>query len=144
MRRLGRARPLRQCKALARIAGSETAGLFLPFLQDEIECARKGVRALLAQLREEQEQRNFRARVGKVELTPAAAAAKLIGQAMPSEAKSQLLLAIRSLALRNTPESLPYLIDWTKDKDTDIQAAAKQAIADRHQKGATMETPKKK
>jgi HEAT repeat protein len=118
--------------------------LLLPLLQDESVNVRKGVRALLAQMREEQEQRNFWARVGDVELTPATAAAKLIGQAMPSEDKQQRLLAIRSLALLNAPESLPYLIDWTKDQDTDIQAVAKKAIADIHQRGATMEPAKKK
>jgi HEAT repeat protein len=63
---------------------------------------------------------------------------------MPSEDKQQRLLAIRSLALLNAPESLPYLIDWTKDQDTDIQAVAKKAIADIHQRGATMEPAKKK
>jgi HEAT repeat protein len=135
---------LEACKALTRIAGPETVGLLLPLLQDESEYVRKGVRALLAQMREEQEQRNFWARVGDVELTPATAAAKLIGQAMPSEDKQQRLLAIRSLALLNAPESLPYLIDWTKDQDTDIQAVAKKAIADIHQRGATMEPAKKK
>jgi HEAT repeat protein len=135
---------LEACKALTRSAGPETVGLLLPLLQDESVNVRKGVRALLAQMREEQEQRNFWARVGDVELTPATAAAKLIGQAMPSEDKQQRLLAIRSLALLNAPESLPYLIDWTKDQDTDIQAVAKKAIADIHQRGATMEPAKKK
>lgn len=130
--------------ALSRIVGTDAVPLLLPLLQDESDHVVKGVRTLLAQMREEQEQRNFWARVGGIELTPASAAAKLIHQAMPAEAKEQRLLAIRSLALLNTPESLPYLIDWTKDEDTDIQAAAKQAIADIHQKGAAIEAPKKK
>jgi hypothetical protein len=131
-------------KTLARIVGPDAVASLLPLLQDESEEVRKAVRELLTQMREEQEQRTFWARVGDVELTPQSAAAKLIGQAMPDQDKAQRLLAIQSLALLNTPESLPYLIDWSKDKDADVQAAAKQAIAAIHQKGAATPTPDKK
>ena len=132
------------CEALARIAGPDAVALLLPMLQDETDFVRKGVRGLLAQMREEQEQRNFWARIGDVELTTATAAAKLIKQAMPGEDQQQRLLAIRSLALLGAAETLPYLIDWTKDKDAQVQAAAKQAVADIHQKGAATTPANKK
>ena len=131
-------------KTLARIVGTDSVASLLPLLQDENEKVRNAVRELLTQMREEQEQRTFWARVGDVELTPQSAAAKLIGQAMPDQDKAQRLLAIQSLVLLNTPESLPYLIDWSKDKDADVQAAAKHAIAAIHQKGAATPTPDKK
>lgn len=132
------------CNALARIAGPDVVALLLPLLQDENDSVRKGVRELLAQMREEQEHRNFWAQIGDVELTPATAAAKLIKQAMAGEDTQQRLLAIRSLALLGTPESLPYLIDWTKDEDAQVQAAAKQAVTDIHQKGGATSASKKK
>jgi len=66
------------------------------------------------------------------------------GHATTVAADGDEALAIRSLALLNTPESLPYLIDWTKDQNAEIQAAARQAIAMIHQKGQTTEVPDKK
>lgn len=131
------------CTALVHMFGADAVPSILPLLQDGSSLVANHVRTQLTKLRELEEQRDFWDNKTGRTINTMSSAAKLISQAMPTEDKQQRVLAIRSLALLNAPEALPYLIDWTKDNDKDVQAAAKKAIAAMHQKGAT-DTPKPK
>nr|MBP8301287.1 HEAT repeat domain-containing protein [Planctomycetota bacterium] len=71
-----------------------------------------------------------------IDTSPANATAKLLAQAKPGEPKDQRLLALRSLAVLGSPESLPYLIDWTKDPDAEVAAAALEAVTTIHRTSA--------
>ncbi len=132
------------CQAMRRTYAADAVPSLLPLLQDPSDDVRKAARANLDQLREEHERRTFwvDAKSG-IDLSPASAAAKLLAQAKPGEAKDQRLLAIRSLAVLAAAESLPYLIEWTKDTDADVATAARTAIAQIHQKAGTPEPSKK-
>jgi len=44
------------------------------------------------------------------------------------------LLAIKSLGVLGVPEALPFLIEWSQEKDADIRAMAKAAITEIHLK----------
>ncbi|MFN6193477.1 MAG: HEAT repeat domain-containing protein [Planctomycetota bacterium] len=132
------------CQAMQRLYAADAVPGLLPLLQDPDDDVRKAARASLDQLREDHERRTFwaDARSG-IDLSPASAAAKLLAQAQAGETKDQRLLAIRSLAVLAAAESLPHLIDWTKDADADIATAARTAIAQIHQKAGLPEPAKK-
>lgn len=130
--------------AMQRLYGQDAVGTLLPLLQHSTEKVRTAARTGLDTLKQEHEQRTYwnTASTG-VDLRPASAAAKLLTQAKAGEPKDQRLLAIRSLAVLAAAESLPYLIDATKDQDPDIAAAARTAIAQIHAKSGTPEPAKK-
>ena len=132
------------CLCLQRVFGADAVPALLPLLQDPNGNVRKYAREGLDQLRQDAEQRAFwNTASSGVDLRPASAAAKLLTQAKAGEPKEQRLLAIRSLAVLAAAESLPYLIDATKDQDPDIAAAARAAIAQIHSKSGTTEPAKK-
>ena len=56
------------------------------------------------------------------------AAEALIQQADPKEKKVTRLLAIRSLGLLGKVETLPFLINYSKEEDPEIRAEALKAI----------------
>jgi hypothetical protein len=134
----------RACAAVVRLYGDDGVGLLLPLLQDPTEDVRKLARECLDTLKKDHEQRAYWNTAGTgVDLRPASAAAKLLTQAKAGQPKDQRLLAIRSLAVLAAAESLPYLIDATKDQDADIATAARTAIAQIHAKSGTPEPAKK-
>ncbi len=63
---------------------------------------------------------------------PASAAEKLLLQGKPGAAKSQRLLAIQSLGVLGVPEALPFLIEWSQEKDAEVAAAASKSIREIH------------
>ncbi|MEZ6036244.1 MAG: tetratricopeptide repeat protein [Planctomycetota bacterium] len=116
--------------AMARAFPTRAPATLLPMLQDNEESVRNAVREQLDLLREAQEQRQFWARVqGGVDLTPQATSQKLVQQAQPDQPSAQRVLAIRSLAAVGATEALPLLIEWSKDQDAAVKAAADAAIA---------------
>jgi len=121
------------CKTLARLLASDSVAPLLEALRDPSDKVRTAASEALQRIRFHQEQQSFwtSAKAG-IDTSPASAAAKLLAQARPGETKEQRLLAIRSLAVLAAPESLPYLIDWTKDTDPEIAAAAREAVAQIH------------
>jgi len=132
------------CNALVRGLGSRAAPYLLPRLRDDDQYVRKAVKKQLDELRAIRQQEDFWGDASKrIDTTPASAAARLIAQAMAEQPKQQRLLAIRSLALLGEPAALPYLIDWTNDKDQDVQKAARAAITEMHGAGKTAENGKK-
>lgn len=130
------------CQAMRRLYGADAVADLLPLVQDTNEQVRKAARESLDQLREEHERRTFWADAGSgIDVRPASAAAKLLAQAKAGEAKDQRLMALRSLGVLSAAEALPYLIDWTKDPDVEIAAAARAAIAQIHAKAGAAVPP---
>lgn len=68
------------------------------------------------------------------ELSTNGAAAALLKQANASNTIEVRLLAIRSLGALAAAETLPFLIEWTTDTNSEIQSAARAAIARIHSK----------
>ena len=125
------------CFALARIVGADAVPALLEALQDRDESVRKLAAEALERVRFQNEQQTYwrDARSG-IDTSPQSAAGKLLRQAQPLQPKEQRLLALRSLGVLGTAEALPYLIDWTKDTDAEVAAAARAAIAAIHGKAA--------
>jgi hypothetical protein len=119
---------------LARLLAMDAVAPLLEALRDPSANVRKAATEALERFRFQREQQAFwaNAKAG-IDTSPSSAAAKLLAQAKPGEAKDQRLLAIRSLAALGAPESLPYLIEWTKDADTEIATAARGAVAKIHE-----------
>ncbi|HEU4420471.1 MAG TPA: HEAT repeat domain-containing protein, partial [Planctomycetota bacterium] len=119
---------------LARLLAMDAVALLLEALRDPSTKVRDAAKEALERFRFQREQHAFwaNAKAG-IDTSPSSAAAKLLAQAKPGEAKDQRLLAIRSLAALGAPESLPYLIEWTKDADAEIAAAARAAVAKIHE-----------
>ena len=93
----------------------------------------KSATEALTRIRFIHEQQSYWERITKgLDASPASAAEKLLLQAKPGEPKDQRLLAIMSLGTLGAPEALPFLIDWVKDADADVQKAAKDAITQIH------------
>ena len=126
------------CQALANRLADDAVPVLLEALRDADAEVRGAATEALERIRFHQEQRAYwqRARAG-IDTSPANAAALLIAQAQPDQDQEQRLLAIRSLALLDTPEALPYLIGWTKDADAAVARAAREAIATIHARGRT-------
>ncbi|HZN40040.1 MAG TPA: HEAT repeat domain-containing protein [Planctomycetota bacterium] len=119
---------------LARVLAMDAVTPLLEALRDPSATVRKAATEALERFRFQQEQQAFwaNAKAG-IDTSPSSAAAKLLAQAKPGEAKDQRLLAIRSLGALGAPESLPYLIEWTKDADAEIAAASRAAVAKIHE-----------
>jgi len=125
------------CEALARLVATDSVPALLTALRDTTGAVRKAAADALERLRFHQEQQAFwqDAKAG-IDTSPQNAANKLLRQAQPQEPKDQRLLALRSLAVLGSPESLPYLIDWTKDPDAEVAAAALDAVTTIHRSSA--------
>jgi len=117
------------CGALARWLSKDAVAPLLDALRDPTPQVRTAATDALQQIRFHAEQQGFWSKDrNAVDTSPAATAAKLLAQAMPDQGKEQRLLAIRSLATLGAAEALPHLIDWSKDRDADVAAAARQAL----------------
>lgn len=126
------------CAALARFLDPGSVAPLLQALRDSDKDVRAAAADALERLRFYQEQQAHWAQVQSgIEVSKDNALAKLLVQAKPDQPHDQRLLAIRSLAVLDQPEALPYLIDWTKDPDAAIAEAARSAVAAIHQAGAT-------
>jgi HEAT repeat protein len=73
-----------------------------------------------------------RAFAGRAGLTTPSAAAALLEQAKPGVDAATRVLAIRSLGVLGAPETQPFLIEWTKDADAEVAAAAREAVGRIH------------
>ncbi|MEO6594095.1 MAG: HEAT repeat domain-containing protein, partial [Planctomycetota bacterium] len=125
------------CSTLARMQSVDSVQSLLKALRDPADKVRAAATEALQRIRFLQEQQAYwqNAKSG-IDVSAASATAKLLAQAKPGEAKDQRLLAIRSLAVLGTAEALPYLIDWTKDADTDVATTARAAVARIHETAA--------
>lgn len=125
------------CSALARFLDPDSVAPLLLALRDGDAKVRAAAADALERLRFYQEQQAHWAQVQSgIEVSKDNALAKLLAQAKPDQPRDQRLLAIRSLAVLDQPEALPYLIDWTKDQDAGIAEAARAAVAQIHQAAA--------
>ncbi len=125
------------CNLFGRMLSKDAVPPLLDALRDNAEPVRKAATEALERIRFFQEQQAYwqNAKAG-IDTSPANATAKLLAQAKPGEPKDQRLLALRSLAVLGSPESLPYLIDWTKDPDAEVAAAALEAVTTIHRTSA--------
>ncbi|MCC7399040.1 MAG: HEAT repeat domain-containing protein [Planctomycetes bacterium] len=125
-------------KALRSSLGNDAVPALLSLLRDETELVRKTAAELLDSLRQEREQHAYWANAKHgIDTSPAGAAARLLAQAQPDQAKAQRLLAIASLGVLGEPTSLPYLIDLTRDADVEIATAARQAVQALHNRSSS-------
>lgn len=130
-------RRIAACSALARWLSTDAVGPLLGALRDPSAEVRTAAKEALERIRFQQEQQSFWAGAKDgIDTSPAATASKLLAQARPGQAKEQRLLAIRSLEALGSNEALPHLIDWTKDGDAEVAAAARKALATIHQKAS--------
>ncbi|MCA8966445.1 MAG: HEAT repeat domain-containing protein [Planctomycetes bacterium] len=115
---------------LARLTTSESVPALLSAMWDENDAVAKAATEALERIRFHQEQQAYwkNARNG-IDVSEASAAAKLLLQAGPLQPRDQRLLAIGSLAALGVPTALPYLIEWSKDQDAQVAAAAKASVA---------------
>jgi len=117
------------CAYLARSVDPRAVPKLLEALKDRDTKVRKAAADALRAIRFYHEQRAHwdRAFAGP-QVTANDAAEALVKQADPKQPKEVRLLAIRSLGLLGKVETLPFLINYTQEKDADIAAAAKAAI----------------
>jgi HEAT repeat protein len=125
------------CNLFGRLLSNDAVPPLLDALRNNDESVCKAATDALERIRFFQEQQAYwqNAKAG-IDTSPANATAKLLAQARPGEPKDQRLLALRSLGVLGSPESLPYLIDWTKDQDAEIAAAALDAVTTIHRTSA--------
>ncbi len=114
---------------LARLTAAEAVPTLLQAMWDESPNVAKAATDALERIRFHQEQQVYwkNARAG-IDVSTTSATAKLLMQAGPDQPKDQRLLAIGSLAALGAPTALPYLIEWSKDQDGEIAAAAKASL----------------
>ncbi|MCR9244256.1 MAG: HEAT repeat domain-containing protein [bacterium] len=105
----------------------------IALLRDEGPGVRTVAAESLTRIRFYHEQQAHWDRVLKgLDASPASAAEKLLLQSKPGHPKKQRLLAIKSLGVLGAPEALPFLIDWSAEKDAEVAAAATAAITRIH------------
>ena len=127
----------RVCNHLGRCADTRAVGPLLEALRDHEEGVRKAADEALRAIRFYHEQKAHWDRAFQGPTVNANNAAEaLLKQAEATEKKPTRLLAIRSLGLLGKVETLPFLIEFSKEKDVEIAAAAKQAIRSVHEKAA--------
>jgi HEAT repeat protein len=109
----------------------------LTMLKDSSSAVREHARGALQSIRFYHDEKAHWDRVfaGKAGLTAASAAEALLDQARPGNDPETRVLAIRSLGVLAAPETLPFLITWTKDGDPGVAEAARAAIATIHTRG---------
>lgn len=118
------------CHTLGRFLSASSAPALLSALRDRSSDVRAAATAALQQIRLFHEQKAFwdQFQTG-IATSREAAAAKLLAQGKPDQPQDQRLLALAALGALGAAEALPYLIDWTKDPDAEVAAAARAAIA---------------
>src|SRR5690606_11186667 len=118
------------CRHFAARVDLDAVPALLETLKDPEEQVRRAAAESLQAIRLYHDEKARWARVlgGKPELGSAAAAERLVDQAAAEQPRDTRLLAIRSLGLLGAPETLPLLIEWTKDEDADVARAALEAV----------------
>jgi len=120
---------------LGAVVEKEAVPGLIGLLRDSDANVRKSAAEALTRIRFYHEQQAHWDRVLKgLDASPASAAEKLLVQAKPEAKKEQRLLAIKSLGVLGAPEALPFLIEWSQEKDKEIGAAARAAITEIHLK----------
>ncbi|MGE3174078.1 MAG: hypothetical protein AB7O97_15735 [Planctomycetota bacterium] len=135
-----RDRPTREkaCETLGRLLAIDSTGALLDAMRDVDDGVRAAAGAAMQAIRAYHEQRAWLA--GKdsgIATGRDQVAAKLLLQARPDQPKDQRLLALRSLGDLGEALALPYLIDWCRDADTEVAAAARAAIDRIHRAAST-------
>lgn len=111
----------------------------VPLLLDCLEDREAGIRELATKALEafhfQHTQSTYWARAAKQHKVDANSAAEaLLAQAAPEQDQATRLLALQSLGLLAKPETLPFLIKYTKDPNQEIARAAREAITQVHQR----------
>jgi HEAT repeat protein len=125
------------CSVLGATLRLEVVPELLAMLKDSSAAVREQARGALQSIRFYHDEKAHWDRVfaGKAGLTAASAAEALLDQARPGNDPETRVLAIRSLGVLAAPETLPFLITWTKDGDPGVAEAARAAIATIHTRG---------
>lgn len=125
------------CATLACWMAEEGVAPLLEALRDPVKEVRDAAADALQRIRFHREQTSFWTHASNsVDTSAAGAVTKLVVQAQADAPRDQRVLAIRSLGVLGAPEALPHLIEWTKDADTEVAAAARAAIELIHGKAA--------
>ena len=120
---------------LGAVVAKTAVPALIELLRDSDHDVRKQAADALTRIRFYHEQQAHWDRVLKgLDASPASAAEKLLVQAKPGANKEQRLLAIKSLGVLGAPEALPFLIEWSQEKDPEISATSKAAITEIHLK----------
>ncbi|MFQ5504945.1 MAG: HEAT repeat domain-containing protein, partial [Planctomycetota bacterium] len=126
------------CLYLGRWTDARVVPALLATLRDPASKVREAAEQALRSIRFYHEQKAHWDRVAEGSRIHAASAAEaLVKQADPREDKAVRLLAIRSLGLLGKVETLPFLIDYSREKDPEIASAARKAVEAVHAKAAT-------
>lgn len=118
------------CKELIRYDEDVAIPFLIEALRSPYEEVRTAARDSLDTFREFLTQRSFwQDTAGAHGIDATSAAKALLAQAARDQDKATRLLAIRALGRLDKPEVQPFLIEFSKEPDEDIQQAARQALA---------------
>ncbi len=124
------------CRQLGESLRLDAVPALLAALKDSVGMVREAATQSLQAIRYYHDEKAHWDRVfdGRAGLTAQSAAAALLEQAKPGGDAATRVLAIRSLGVLAAPETQPFLIEWTKDADPDVAAAAREAVGRIHAK----------
>ncbi|MBK8980592.1 MAG: HEAT repeat domain-containing protein [Planctomycetes bacterium] len=125
------------CQALGATLSLDVVPDLLESLRDSASHVRTAATDALQAIRFYHDEKAHWDRVfaGEAGLTATSAAEALLRQAAPANDSATRVLAIRSLGVLAAPETLPFLIEWTKDADAEVATAARAAIQRIHTTG---------
>lgn len=116
------------CNMLARKTDRSAVPALIEALKDRSEKVRAAARDALQSIRFYHEQGRYWQNSAGPDLSPNAAAQKLLEQADAKQDEATRVTAIRALGALGVTATLPYLIEASREKSPAIQAAAKEAI----------------
>lgn len=122
------------CSELAHSLRLDAVPALLEALKDQAPRVREAATQSLQAIRFYHDEKAHWDRVfdGRAGLTATSAAAALLEQAKPANGAATRILAIRSLGVLGAPETQPFLIEWTKDANAEVAAAAREAVGRIH------------
>lgn len=122
------------CSELAHSLRLDAVPALLEALKDQAPRVREAATQSLQAIRFYHDEKAHWDRVfdGRAGLTATSAAAALLEQAKPANDAASRILAIRSLGVLGAPETQPFLIEWTKDANAEVAAAAREAVGRIH------------
>ena len=116
------------CNILARKTDRSAVPALIEALKDRSEKVRAAARDALQSIRFYHEQGRYWQNSAGPDLSPNAAAQKLLEQAGAEQDEATRVTAIRALGALGVTATLPYLIEASRENSPAIQAAAKEAI----------------
>lgn len=122
------------CIELAHSLRLDAVPALLEALKDPTQRVREAATQALQSIRFYHDEKAHwdRAFAGRAGLTATSAAEALLEQAKPVNDAPTRVLAIRSLGVLGAPETQPFLIEWTKDANAEVAAAAREAVGRIH------------